>query len=286
VARVIIKKKKGDHGHHGGAWKVAYADFVTAMMALFMVLWLLSQTDQEARQKLSEYFRTGVFSGAPSVLMGGSGLQELGFLDTEGKLAKAINERDLYGTAKEIEKAIQQSDDARLIELIDRVQIKLVDQGLLIQILDDREDLLFDRSSSQLKEPLVALLQVLAPVFARIPNKLEIHGHTDAKPFPFNSSKDNWKLSFERANNARTVLSDTGVRAGQIVGVFAHADNSPIDPKDPYAESNRRLAILALRLDDKKPQETRNNDVAPEAPGSDDKVEERRSADSPDAGPE
>jgi chemotaxis protein MotB len=248
-ARVIIitKKAKGHGGHHGGAWKVAYADFVTAMMALFMVLWLLAQTDQGTKQKLSEYFRTGLFQGAPSVLMGGTGVEEGGFLDVNTSVLK-LDAKSLHYGAEALSKMLEdvKKSNEGLAELIDQVDVQLTDQGLLIQILDGGDDLLFDRSSSELKPKLKRLLALIAPILGKLKNQIQVHGHTDARPFPPGVTRSNWDLSYERANGARRELEDNGLVPGQITGVFAHGSSSPYVKDDPFSGKNRRLAIMAL----------------------------------------
>jgi chemotaxis protein MotB len=248
---IIIKKKgKGHGGHHGGAWKVAYADFVTAMMAFFMVMWLLAQTDQTTRQQLSEYFRTGVFSGAPSVLNGGSGIQNKAYFDVVGQSTIQPETANFERVAAAVRAAMQRqlNDDPELKKLAKQLKVSVTEEGLLIQILDGSgEDLLFDRSSSELKPRLDQLLAVIAPILGRLENKIQVHGHTDAKPFPAGSGRSNWQLSFERADAARLVLEKSGLRKGQVGGVFAHGSSALYNVKQPFAPENRRLAILAVR---------------------------------------
>jgi len=242
---IIIKKKgKGHGGAHGGAWKVAYADFVTAMMALFMVMWLLAQTDKELQKEISEYFRTGVFSGAPSILEGGSGLLEKGFVDVQGEDV----EPNVQLTADAIKAVIQNSikSDPLLAGMQNAVQVTVTSDGLLITFTDSKEDLLFDISSSALKRPLIKVLEGIAPMLAQTGYRLRIQGHTDARPFPVASSRSNWSLSFERADQARRVLEQAGFPDKKLVGVFAHGASAPLDPNDPKAPANRRLSILAL----------------------------------------
>jgi chemotaxis protein MotB len=248
---IIIKKKgKGHGGHHGGAWKVAYADFVTAMMAFFMVMWLLAQTDQTTRQQLSEYFRTGVFSGAPSVLNGGSGIQNKAYFDVVGQSSMQPEQAAFERVAAAVRAAMQRSmaEDPSLKKLTEQLKVSVTEEGLLIQILDGSgDDLLFDRSSAELKPRLEQLLSTIAPVLGRLDNKIQVHGHTDAKPFPTGSSRTNWQLSFERADAARLMLEKHGLQKGQVGGVFAHGASALYNPKDPFAPENRRLAILAVR---------------------------------------
>ncbi|HEV8547973.1 MAG TPA: flagellar motor protein MotB [Polyangiaceae bacterium] len=239
---------KGGHGgHHGGAWKVAYADFVTAMMALFMVLWLVSQTDQSTREKLSQYFRTGVLSGSTSVLNGGTGVEDKGYLDVKGANGED-EETKLNDAAQKIREALKQlrAKDADFAALGGQIKVSVTDFGLLIQIMDGGQDTIFDVSSADLKPALVNVLTKLAPMLAKLDNQIQVHGHTDARPFPTGSTRSNWSLSFERADKARAVLEKSGIRPGQITGVFAHAENAPV-VKDAKDSVNRRLAIMAVR---------------------------------------
>jgi chemotaxis protein MotB len=242
---IIIKKKgKGHGGGHGGAWKVAYADFVTAMMALFIVLWLLAQTDKELQKEISEYFRTGVFAGAPSILEGGSGLLDKGFVDVAGDGMEA----NINNNAEAIRAAIQAAimKDPAIKAMQNAVQVSVTPEGLLITFTDNSEDLLFDISSSSLKRPLVKVLEGIAPMLTRTGYRLRIQGHTDARPFPVASARSNWSLSFERADQARRVLEIAGFPDERLVGVFAHGASAPVDPENPKAAANRRLSILAL----------------------------------------
>lgn len=271
AVRVIIKKKKAGHAaHHGGAWKVAYADFVTAMMALFMVLWLLTQADVKLRSQIAQYFRD------PGVLPGGS----LVSMDQNPAHTREPNvvERDvvlmhsgerrrrqeraaeeaaqeqhrLEQQAQAVEQAIQKlavSDEA-VKKLQDQVIVEVRDSGLSIQVMDQAGDrqLLFDLSSAELKPPLVKVLQRIATVLGDLPNPVQVGGHTDARPYAPGSTKTNWELSFERADNARRVLETNGLRAKQVTRVLAYADSEPLKPEEPLADENRRLSILAERL--------------------------------------
>jgi chemotaxis protein MotB len=266
--RVIIKRKKGGHGgHHGGAWKVAYADFVTAMMALFMVLWLLTQADMKLRSQIAQYFRN------PGVLPGGSVIsQEANAqksrdpqvvskdilivqsradqgLPESGEAQRLAEQKQFEVQAKAIEEAVQKaaSQAPELAALKDEVIIEVNDAGLSIQVVDKGRNLLFDLSSAELKPPLVVLLKQISAILGRLPNHIEIGGHTDSRPYPTQSTKTNWELSFERANNARRILEANGMRAGQITRVLAYADSNPLIPDNPMADENRRLSILAER---------------------------------------
>jgi chemotaxis protein MotB len=282
--RIVVKKRKAGHaGHHGGAWKVAYADFVTAMMALFMVLWLLTQADVKLRSQIAQYFRD------PGVLPGGQILSsevnaalsrdpavvEKDILVVAGKsvdkkqkrpdpnLKKLqqqqqqpspaqVEQKALEQQAQAIEQAIAKvaAGDPKLAGLRDQVIITVTDAGLLIQVIDKayNKQLLFDISSAELKPPLVELLRRVAAILATLPNHIQVGGHTDSRPYPAESTRTNWELSFERANNARHVLETNGLRPGQISRVLAYADSEPLVPENPLADENRRLTILAQRM--------------------------------------
>ncbi|HZR84522.1 MAG TPA: flagellar motor protein MotB [Candidatus Binatia bacterium] len=272
TTRIVVKKKKEKHAaHHGGAWKVAYADFVTAMMALFMVLWLLTQADVKLRSQIAQYFRD------PGVLPGGSVLSQ----DTSPAHSRdpAVVERDvvvmhsnkvktkhdreqeqqqkqeeqkkLEQQAAAVEQAIHRAatEEGLPAELSEHVVVEVTPAGLTIQVLDknDSQSLLFDLSSADLKPALVGLLAKIAQVLGKIPNPVQVGGHTDSRPYAQGSAKSNWELSFERANNARRVLETKGLRAGQVNRVVAYADSRPFVPSDPLAAENRRLSILAER---------------------------------------
>jgi chemotaxis protein MotB len=250
---VKIKRKRGHGGHHGGAWKVAYADFVTAMMALFIVLWLLTQADVELRQDIARYFRN------PSVLSGGSMIGDATQvahghasqpLDAQLALVQGTGEdlQALRGHAKTIEQMLEESPDLEAIK--DRVSVAITAEGLEIQIVDTsvvgQQDLLFEVGSADLKPELVRLLRKLAAQLGRLPNRLRIGGHTDARPFGSASGLTNWDLAFTRANNARKVLEGNGLRSEQVLSVEAFESRKLLKPEDPLAAENRRLSVVAL----------------------------------------
>jgi chemotaxis protein MotB len=257
---VYIKKKAKGHGHHGGAWKVAYADFVTAMMALFIVLWLLTQTDSASKEKIAQYFRTGMLPGGSMVhgqTSGSNPPMAINILPSNvpeqkktgggsGKgaaEAKALKEL----TASVSEMLVEAAKDPKLAGLGGHVAAKVVDEGALIELVDGGDNFLFTLASSDLKSGAVQFLQRLAPLLKSVPNKIEIHGHTDARRFGSHAAQDNWDLSFERANQARAVLEANGLPKGRIGAVLAHAENALYNEKDPYAAENRRLSILVVR---------------------------------------
>ncbi len=278
--QVVIKwKKKKGHGggHHGGAWKVAYADFITCMFALFLVLWLLTQADLKLRQELARYFRNAGVQSGGSML--GDKLEQAKTnqnkpLEAALTIVQGAGEEleALRGQAKEIQGALEKGSEFNAIK--DHVKVEVTEEGLEIQVVDSgaagRKGLLFDVSSAALKPELVALLKELAGHLNKLPNHIEIGGHTDARPYAAGANLSNWDLSFQRANNARTVLEQSGIRAGQILRVSAYASEKPLNVANPLADENRRLSILARRektgKDEKKGPESVGFGGQPVAP--------------------
>lgn len=243
---IVIKKKGKGHGHHGGAWKVAYADFVTAMMALFIVLWLLTQSDQASKETIAEYFRTGTQPGGSLTIGKPAGSNPPVAVDILPQGSSGVtNKRHFEALAKSVGKILARArgQDPTIKKIARNVRVSFSDKGALIEIVDSGEDLLFAVSSSELKPGTILFLQTLAPVLAEAGAVLEIHGHTDGRPFGSNK-KTNWDLSFERADQARRVLEAAGVKHGNINGVLAHADTQLYVQDDPFAPQNRRLSIL------------------------------------------
>ena len=245
------KKVDGGHGHHGGAWKVAYADFVTAMMALFMVLWLLASTDAASRKEISNYFRTGILPEGdlamnhaaqikPSVVEE-SGTpppsEEEASFDNKAEAAKQIS--DKLGRLAAL--------DEGLAAVIRNVKIKITPEGVLVETVDEGDNLLFDLSSAKLGQELQRFLKAFAPMVVKLGRPVEINGHTDARAFPKGSKVNNWDLSYQRASAAREIFEQNGVPRTQIVGLFARGSSQLYDPKNPLASQNRRLSFL-LRI--------------------------------------
>jgi chemotaxis protein MotB len=251
---IIIRKKKAAHAaHHGGAWKVAYADFVTAMMALFIVLWLLTQADLELKQNIAQYFRS------PGVLEGGS-MVSSEFNEAKNRSPKVVSkeivlvqgsaeQERLEGQKKMIEERLSEAarTNPDFAKLSDQVIVQVTDAGLSIQVVDKGRDLLFDLASAELKAPLIELLKRLAEELGRMPNRITLGGHTDSRPFPRGSAITNWELAFARANAARRVMEAHGLWHGQINKVIGYADSELLVPGNPLADENRRLSILAQR---------------------------------------
>jgi chemotaxis protein MotB len=245
--RRVIRKVEGGHGHHGGAWKVAYADFVTAMMALFMVMWLLASTDAQSRKEISNYFRTGILPEgdmaqnraaqfAPSVIEAAPVPPPPDKATLESTAASAT-------TAMQARLAHLATLDPELAAVIKDVKVQAVPDGIRIDTVDAGKDLLFDLASAKLKEPMQRFLRALAPLIASMHAPIEISGHTDARPFVAGSMMSNWDLSYARAAAAREIFEANGMPPSQITGVFARGATQPYTA-DPNASQNRRLSVF------------------------------------------
>jgi chemotaxis protein MotB len=194
---IIIKKKSAHGGHHGGAWKVAYADFVTAMMALFIVLWLLN-TSKPVREAIAGYFRD------PAGTEGKLGTS------SEGPGAQVVVAKDDMAKLKdELEKAISHMPDFN--KLKDQIEIKVTAEGLRIELLESATRTFFDLGSPNPNQNGKELLNLLAGELGKLPNKISIEGHTDSKPYSGKRNYGNWELSVDRANSARRLMQQQGL---------------------------------------------------------------------------
>jgi chemotaxis protein MotB len=240
---IVIKKKGGHGGHHGGAWKVAYADFVTAMMSLFIVLWLMSQ-NQNVRKAVAGYFNDP--RGTASLLgttMSGNG---------EAIIAPdEANKRKLEALKERLEKEIQARKD--LEKLSKQIEITITPEGLRIELLEGKNGTFYQLGSAQLSGNGQELLALLASELKTLPNKLLIEGHTDAAKYSKNADYSNWELSADRANAARRLLQTDGVRSDQVTQVRAYADQMLRVPGNPFDPSNRRVTILVKNDGGKSP---------------------------------
>lgn len=245
---IIVKKiKKGQKGHHGGAWKVAYADFVTAMMALFLLLWILASADPSQKAAIAQYFRDpGVFETST----GGGGnnpvaefFGKAGILDAHQGL---LPESDIQGLKDQIEENLKQLQEYP--EIKDQIMIKITAEGLLIELIDkdNKDKAFFDLSSAELKPTLIHILEKIVQQIQPLPNKVAVSGHTDARPFRNRSFYSNWELSSARALNARRVMEAAGLPADRIDRVAGYADSAPLIANDPLDPKNRRISLLIL----------------------------------------
>lgn len=259
---IIIKKKVHGHGHHGGAWKVAFADFVTALMALFMVLWLVAQSPQ-TKSAVGAYFRDplGIESGGNTEINTGPNTGGAGFFEG-GNTAVAVDTSFSAGNGAEQRptKELPELSNARsrltqaLMALhmdswARHVELTAVEDGLRIEIQDDEELRLFAPGGTKVEQSAKPVLTAIAKEIGALPNHLVIEGHTDATPAAGRYS--NWELSAERANAARRFFVEAGVRDEQVIEVRGYADRRPKLWHKPTDPRNRRISILVM-LEEKK----------------------------------
>ena len=249
-APVIIVKKKGGHGgHHGGAWKVAYADFVTAMMALFIVLWLLNSSKQ-VQEAVGGYFKdpTGTSKKVGSN-MAGAGEN---FVLTRDNMPKL---------KEQLQKAVKQMADFE--KLKSHIEMTVTTEGLRIELSESASGTFFDTGSAKLKSDGSELLATLAQELGELPNKLSIEGHTDSQPYAPSAAYGNWELSSDRANAARRVMQASGVRFDQVTQVRGFADQRLRKPDNPLDPANRRISVIVqyiLKNDEDEQSETANGE--------------------------
>jgi chemotaxis protein MotB len=252
--RIVVKKKRGHGGHHGGAWKVAYADFVTAMMALFIVLWIVGQSEA-VRQAVSAYFKDpGVFESGRggSVLQGSTGSAPNPTTDVSSEIER------LKAEAKKLETEIRSNPE--FDKFRDKIEITVSKEGLRIELLENSNGLFFDVGSAKLKPETVKLLKLVAVEVGHLKNKVMIEGYTDARPY-VNPDYTNWELSADRANAARRTLEQNGVGKDQIVQVRGFADRNLKHPEKPLDFGNRRVSILVATTEPKS-----SDAITPAAP--------------------
>ncbi len=268
---IVIKRiKKAAHGHHGGAWKIAYADFVTAMMAFFLLMWLLGSTAKGDLQGIAEYFKTplkvalsgGSGSGDSSSVIKGGGKD---LTRATGQVREGENEKARKTVNLRMAKLeAQRAERARLTELMQRVEgviasnptlkqfrnqsrLEITSEGLRIQIVDEQNRAMFDTGSARLKDYTREILRGIAPVLNDVENRIALSGHTDAAPYSSGErGYSNWELSADRANASRRELVAGGIDDRKVVRVVGLASSVPLDREDPMNPVNRRIAIVVL----------------------------------------
>ena len=272
----IVKKiKKGGHGHHGGAWKVAYADFVTAMMAFFLLLWLLNSVTQEQLEGISNYFApvstSASTSGSGGMLEGQTMQQQQstpspqssvtvdlpppsagqGPADQEGDpdseaTAAAAREEEQFETAQN---ALRQALESipNLQDLAKSLLVDATPEGLRIQIVDQDGLAMFPSGRANMFDHTKRILGLVAQVIKKMPQMIAIAGHTDAVPFNSGGGYGNWELSADRANASRRALIELGVPESRINRVVGKASEEPLLVDDPNNPRNRRISIILLR---------------------------------------
>ena len=259
---IVIKKVVNSHGHHGGAWKVAYADFVTAMMAFFLLMWLLGSTTPQQRSGVSQFFKN------PSAIQGpgGASTSMIKLGGTKDMATGPKQEVSIGGspqpTAQQLSKQAEQLDRQRLQTLevklkqaIDKSQalkpfkdqllIDITPEGLRIQVVDKENRPMFDLGSAVLKPYAQAILEHIGAFLNQVPNRISITGHTDAHRY-LNNDLSNWDLSTQRANAARRALVAGGMHADKVARIVGLGDTVLFDKAHPLAAINRRISIIVL----------------------------------------
>ena len=271
--QIIVKKvKKAAHAHHGGAWKIAYADFVTAMMAFFLLMWLISMTTQEQKEGLAEYFAPGAVSPSTS---GAGGMLWGSALDKSG--SKPPTPREVaMGTTKQEDKARQTKSGAadrekdrtaaaqqashsaiaslrqalqsmpEIADLSRNIVIEPTKEGLDVALMDENGRSMFPEGSVQPYPSTRRVLETLAPTLRRLPNRLAITGHTAAARPGSVAGVDPWSLTTGRALAVREILSGAGFPNDRFASVVGRADTEPVFPDNPYISPNRRVRITLL----------------------------------------
>jgi chemotaxis protein MotB len=243
---IVRKKKVYGHGHHGGAWKVAFADFMTSMMALFLVLWLITQSS-DVRAAIAGYFQDplGRADEFGSSIIQGEGAQAANPRPiTQPQLTEMRRDR-LQVLGERIRQTLKQSPQFE--DLAKQIEIELTGEGLRIQLLEDSSGVFFETGSAHPRPLVAALLGLVGRQLATLPNKVVVDGYTDAVPYSgAQGTYTNWELSSDRANTARRILVAGGLADGQMVQVRGHADRELRIPSDPSAPSNRRVTITML----------------------------------------
>lgn len=263
---IVVKRIVKKAAHHGGAWKIAFADFATAMMAFFLVLWILSTTTKEQKAAISEYFNNpSAFAGvstSPSQSQGEGTGSAASIIDFEGAIDMAPespqsvlldpNQIEQVAAQQELQrlKAFKDSletaidQNALLSSFKEQLLIDITSEGLRIQIVDKENRPMFDLGSNHLKPYTIDLLKELGQLINQVPNRVSLTGHTDARPLTGDYS--NWELSTERANAARRMLIEGGMQAEKIGRVVGLAETVPFDKSDPNNPINRRISLIVM----------------------------------------
>ncbi len=239
---IIIKKKAAHGGHHGGAWKVAYADFVTAMMALFIVLWLLNSSKQ-IKVAVGGYFKDPT-GKSRKVGNGESGSAGENFV---------VNKDNMDKIKDEIAAAIHKVNLTE--KLKDQIEMTITGEGLRIELMETAKGGFFGSGTQDPNDEGKELLTLLAQQLGKLPNKLSIEGHTDSKPFSAKGIYSNWELSADRANAARRIMQEQGLAADQVTQVRGYADQRLRKPQDPLDPANRRITVIVQYLNKPNPED-------------------------------
>jgi chemotaxis protein MotB len=258
---IIIKRKVIAARHHGGAWKIAFADFMTAMFAFFLVMWLLSSSSPKQLRGIAEHFQMPLsealkggpaINNSPSVIPGGG---DPSVIKEEVRTPKSEEELDAMSNAEDIarlDKLKQQLDEMiesspLLRQFRPQLLIDITPEGLRIQIVDSNNRPMFDRSSAVVVSYMHTILREISPVINAQPNKITLSGHTDATKYAQgDKSYSNWELSADRANASRRELVAGGLQEVKVLRVMGVASSMNLNQEDPFAPVNRRISIVVL----------------------------------------
>lgn len=242
---IIVKKKVYAHGHHGGAWKVAFADFMTAMFAMFLVLWLVNQST-DVKSAIAGYFQDplGRADEFGSSIMPGDGAQTQSPRIMSAAQAIDLRRDRLEALAETIRQEIREVPG--LASLAEHIEIEVTPEGLRIQLLEDSTGVFFELGSATPKAAGAAVLQFLGRQLGGMPNAVVVEGHTDARPYRRADGYSNWELSVDRANAARRVMLSGGLNEAQVQQVRGWADRKLRDREQPFADANRRVTVTML----------------------------------------
>ncbi len=256
---IIIRRKKVVHGHHGGAWKIAFADFMTALMALFLVLWVLSSASPAQKTAVAEYFRTPLAvamaggdrdTASISVIPGGGpdptfAEGERNRIDLREQQLRAEERERMVDLEGRIEAVIER--DPQLRELMDQIRIEITPEGLRIQVVDTEQRPMFELGSARLAPYTRTLLRTLAPLLNELPNSIQISGHTDSLPYVGGEAGySNWELSADRAGASRRELIAGGLAPEKLLRVSGMADRVRFEGAGPNDAINRRISVVVL----------------------------------------
>ena len=261
---IVIKRiKKSGGAAHGGAWKIAYADFVTAMMAFFLLMWLLGSSTKAKMAGIADYFQTPLkvaLSGgdgagdATSVIKGGgtdltrrAGQVKNG--DVESEHAKAEREKQEAARLENLKSKLEQAinSNTKLAQFKKQLKLDITSEGLRVQIIDDKNRPMFDIGGAEMKPYTRDILREIGKTLNEVPNKISLSGHTDAVPYSGGEAGfSNWELSADRANASRRELVAGGLEDGKVLRVVGLSSAVPLDKNDPNAPINRRISIIVM----------------------------------------
>ncbi len=273
VRPIVVKKiKKTAAGHHGGAWKIAYADFVTAMMAFFLLMWLLGSTSKPQLEGISQYFRTplnvalmgGSSVGASDTLIKGGGGKDMTKKQGQVKPVDGPNGKKKVVEIDDMKKALEKAEKVKLEELKKKIEKAIEDsptlskfksqllldittEGLRVQIVDDQNRPMFNSSKAEMQPYAQVILKQIGEMLNGVTNKISLSGHTDATPYPNGEkSYSNWELSADRANASRRELIAGGMDETKLLRVVGLSSASLFDKENPFNANNRRISIIIM----------------------------------------